>query len=495
MLNKLASMKSRRGRKLGTLVCGILVGFSLPPWGWWPLAILGIAVFFAISNATTSTRELFALGMLFAAPWFSLGMSWMWWLTAPGYLIVVFLFATLHGIAAAVAGRVGNPVLSRPIAHCLAEALRFSVPFGGVPLATIPIAISQTWLASIATLGGPVLTTWFVLQAAATIRAHFDHRESRPTVFCLAVALGCLILLALNISPVKNTGENLRLAIVQGGGPQGVLAINTRARDAVDRHLAVTKTLEVGDQLDAVLWPENVIDVAKFVSSVEYEEILAEARRLNAEFIVGITEDAGPNQFTNAQLVVRPTGEINSRYDKVRRAPFGEYVPVGLRRVLSAIGAPMDQVPNDAVAGNEPAILEVKGEKVAVVISWEAFFAGRANSGVEAGGQVLLNPTNGSTFTGTVLQTQQLAANSLRTRETGRYVVQAATTGFSALIEPSGRITNRVPIGVGQTSIIDVPLRTGRTVYSIIGDGPFIAGLLIALFAIVLVKTRKPANV
>ncbi|MFM8775882.1 MAG: hypothetical protein ACKOEH_03165, partial [Actinomycetota bacterium] len=46
-----------------------------------------------------------------------------------------------------VAGRVGIPALSRPIAHCLAEALRFSIPFGGVPLATIPIAVSQTWLA------------------------------------------------------------------------------------------------------------------------------------------------------------------------------------------------------------------------------------------------------------------------------------------------------------------------------------------------------------
>jgi len=495
MLHELASTKSRRGRKLGALVGGMLVGFSLPPWGWWPLAIIGLVTFFAVCNAANDAREHFVLGMFFSVPWFSLGMSWMWWLTAPGFIFVVFLFAALHGTAAIVAGRVGIPALSRPIAHCLAEALRFSIPFGGVPLATIPIAVSQTWLAEIGSVGGPVLTTWFVFQTAATIRAYLDRRESRLTVFRLTLVLGCLILFAQSISPVRDSGDNLRFAIVQGGGPQGVLAIDARARDAVDRHLAVTSTIELGDRPDAVLWPENVIDVAKFSSSVEYDEVLAEARRLDAEFVVGITEDAGASRFTNAQVVVRPTGEISSRYDKVRRVPFGEYVPAGLRDLLGAIGAPMNRIPSDAVAGTEPAILEVKGKKVAVVISWEAFFSGRANSGIEAGGQVLLNPTNGSSYTGTVLQTQQLAANSLRARETGRYVLQAATTGFSALIEPSGKITNRVPIGVGRTLIVDVPLRSGRTVYSRIGDAPLIAGLVIALFVIVLARTRNKTAV
>ncbi|MEY3818012.1 MAG: apolipoprotein N-acyltransferase, partial [Actinomycetota bacterium] len=125
-----------------------------------------------------------------------------------------------------------------------------------------------------------------------------------------------------NVSPVKNTGESLRIAIVQGGGPQGVLAINATARDAVDRHLMVTQTLQLQDNLDAVLWPENVIDVVDFKKSREYSEIVDEAKRLNAEFVVGITEDAGSKRFTNAQVVVQPNGEISSRYDKVRRVPI-----------------------------------------------------------------------------------------------------------------------------------------------------------------------------
>ena len=82
---------------------------------------------------------------------------------------------------------------------------------------------------------------------------------------------------------------------------------------------------------------------------------------------------------------------------------------------------------------------------------------------------------------GSVLQTQQLATNSMRARETGRWTLQAATTGFSAVITPEGKITNRLGIGEAQTLIVDVPLRTGRTIYSHLGDAIFIILLVMSL--------------
>ena len=103
-------------------------------------------------------------------------------------------------------------------------------------------------------------------------------------------------------------------------------------------------------------------------------------------FAVGITEDVAgePDRFTNAQVIVTPDGEVTSRYDKVRRVPFGEYVP--LRGLLEALGAPVDQMPHDAVAGTTPAVLDLPdGTRLGVVISWEVFFGGRAREGVREG--------------------------------------------------------------------------------------------------------------
>ncbi len=128
------------------------------------------------------------------------------------------------------------------------------------------------------------------------------------------------------------------------------------------RHLDATASIAPDDELDLVLWPENVVDVAAFAGSAELDAVAAEAARLEVPISVGVTEDVAgeDDRFTNAQVIVTPDGEITDRYDKVRRVPFGEYVP--LRGLLEALGAPLDQVPNDAVAGSGPASLDLPGE-------------------------------------------------------------------------------------------------------------------------------------
>jgi apolipoprotein N-acyltransferase len=207
-----------------------------------------------------------------------------------------------------------------------------------------------------------------------------------------------------------------------------------------------------------VLWPENVIDTEDFAASWQLTEVAAQAQRLGVPFAVGVTEDVEgqPGRITNSQVVVSPDGDVTSRYDKVRRVPFGEYVP--LRGLLESLGAPVDQVASDAIAGTTPAVLSLPDDhRAAVVISWEVFFAGRAREGVKEGGELILNPTNGSSYTGTIVQTQQVASSRLRAIETGRWVLQAAPTGFTAVIDADGDVLMRsgvsertVPRGVAR---------------------------------------------
>ena len=121
---------------------------------------------------------------------------------------------------------------------------------------------------------------------------------------------------------------------------------------------------------------------------------------------------------------------------------------------------------------------------MATVISWEVFFGPRARSGVAAGGQLLYNPTNGSTYTGTFVQTQQMASSRLRAIETGRWEVQVAPTGFSAFVSPEGKVHQRS--GTSEQAVRvrrGVPLRTGTTGYVRWGDLParIVAVALVAL--------------
>ena len=493
-----------------------MVAAALPPWGLWPLAILGVAVYETAAQQATTGRQRLARGWLFGAAWLFPGMVWMWFLTAPGYLVAASMFAGSHAVAAWVAPRGPWRVIGRPAAHTLAEALRFCFPFGGVPLASLAIGQAAGPFAEVVRVGGALLLTWFVFQVGFALagpspvvpqvarkRGITAHGEWHGVLGFVAAMLVWLVL------PMFADGldgdfksASLAVAAVQGGGPQGTHATDTANAEKAcrsaggtvctpfERHLQATASIEPGS-VDLVVWPENVIDVAQFEGSRELDLVAAEAKRVGAPFAVGITEDtADGERFLNAQVVVTPEGEVVSRYEKVRRVPFGEYMP--LRGLLSALGAPTDLVPRDAVSGTGPAVLELPdGTRMATVISWEVFFGGRVNEGVEAGGSFIINPTNGSSYTWTVLQSQQVASSRLRAIEQNRWLVQVSPTGFSAFISPEGEVFDRTSVSEQEVITRSITLSGGRTWYSHTGDLPWVALIALAL-ALSTWRAREP---
>ena len=504
------TVAARAARPVLALGAGALVALSLPPWGFWPLAFVGVALFdLALSDATT-WRTRARRGWLFGAGWMFLGMGWMIQLTGPGYVVAGAVFAGFHAFAAAIGTTLSSggrwSVLARPLAHTLVEALRFSFPFGGVPLATLGISQVGGPLNGVGRVGGVVLLTWVTFQfgfaivpavRAALSRTGSDQARAveastrRSITIALCLAVGAVA--ASAVAPSGNdTGETLRIAAVQGGGEQGTSALDVPSIVVTERHLEATRSIEPDPDLDLVLWPENTIDVDTFETSDVVPLIVEEADRLSVPIAVGLTEDVrvdGKRRFTNAHVVVTPDGEIFSRYDKVRRVPFGEYVP--LRSVIERITSAVDRV-GDAVAGETPAVLDLPdGQRLATVISWEVFFGGRAREGVALDAGVVINPTNGASYTGTIVQTQQIASSRLRAIETGRWVAQVAPTGFSAFVSPDGAVLDRTTQREQRVITRDVPLRDGDTWYVSLGDRPFIVALLIAFAALIAFDVRS----
>jgi apolipoprotein N-acyltransferase len=456
-----------------SLGAGALVALSLPPWGWWPLAFVGIALL-DLLLADRPWRSRLARGWLFGVGWLAPGMGWMWFLTAPGYVAATAIYALYLGGACAIAPGGRWRWLGLPAAITLAEALRFHFPFEGVPLASLAIGQADGPLAPLARIGGVLLLTLVTMAIGVALAALVRRRPAPAAVLAGGVAV--LVVVAA-LAPQGHQVGTARVAFVQGGGPQGTRAIDTDPREVFERHLAATRSLQ--PQVDLVVWPENVVDVDDFETSRERGEIAAEAARLQAPIAVGITEDAG-NRFVNAEVVVLPDGSIQSRYEKVRRVPFGEYMP--MRGLLEAVGAPTNLVPRDAIAGTGPAVLDSPIGRLGVVISWEVFFGDRGQDAAEHGGRVLLNPTNGSSYTGTILQSQQVASSRLRALESGRWVVQVSPTGFSTFVTPDGDALDRTGVSEQAVRVREVGIREGTTAYVRWGDWP-VLGLAFAMLA------------
>ena len=260
-----------------------------------------------------------------------------------------------------------------------------------------------------------------------------------------------------------------------------------------DRHLSAAETVK--PPVDVILWPEDVVDLDEGdiadADSGHGQGLSALARDKNATVIAGIVENSGDTEFLNFSVVVHPDGTYGDRYEKVHRVPFGEYVP--LRSIIAPFAGPA-LTQRDAVPGTGPAVVRTDHGTFGVVISWEVFFGERARAAIRDGGQILLNPTNGSTYTLTLVQTQQVAASRLRAIETGRWVVQVAPTGFSAVIDPSGKVLQRTGISEQRVLRAVVQRRTGFTIYTRTGDLPTVAVTLALLATAWLLARREDAD-
>ena len=109
-----------------------------------------------------------------------------------------------------------------------------------------------------------------------------------------------------------------------------------------------------------------------------------------------------------------------------------------------------------------------------MTISWEVFFDHRSRDAVRHGGEVILNPTNGASYWLTHVQTQQVASSRLRELENGRWVLQAAPTGFSAVVDPRGRVLQRTAVSEQAVLHHRIERRAGLTWATRAGKWPLL---------------------
>ena len=486
-MNRAAALRGAAGPALGCIAAGALICFSMPPWGFWPLAPLGIAALDRLLAGAAPWARL-RRGGLVSAAWLLGATIWMWDFSPGGYLVANLIFSSFYaaGCALTPPDRGRRPALVGWMV--LIGYLRWRWPFGGVPLATLAHSQADAPLAATARLGGPLTVVALVAVAGVTLSLLAERRWRGALAGASLIALA--LALAADAPRGRDTGT-LRVAAVQGGGPQRTRAVGTDFAVVMQRHLDATATID--GPVDLIVWPENVVNVdGRFVDSPQLARLAEVARDHQAWFVPGVVEDGEPGEFLNFSVAVSPDGRIVDRYDKVRRVPFGEYVP--LRPVFERVAGGI--LPSkDARAGTGPAVLDTGVGRLGVLISWEIFFEERARDAIGNGGTVLLNPTNGSSYWLTIVQTQQVASSQLRAIETGRWVVQAAPTGFSAFVSPDGEVLARTGVSERAVLTADITTREGRTWALRAGPWPLLALAAVAVAAAVTAarRDRPPA--
>ena len=460
---------NRWARRGLALLAGLMISFAMPPWGWWPLAPVGVALWsLLLDGQRRRTRA--ALGVLVAWGWFLPSTLWMVKFSPVGWpLGVMVWFGALGALASALRPPTGA---ARHVALAglviFSEWVRWHAPFGGVPLSMLAMTQARGPLLTVARVGGSLLVSAGVAVVGAALASVVtDARRIGAAALVGVIAVAAFGIVAPNGHAVRS----INAAAIQGGGPQGTRSEGTDYLQVFNRHLLATQQLR--GKVDLIVWPENVINTSTFAGTGYEAQMKALAKEHDATVVAGVVEDRGSQTtFLNAAVAWGPDGAQVDRYDKVRRVPFGEYVPMRflLDPIAKSILPPRDQVP-----GHDPNILRTPAGRLGTVISWEVFFGRRARAAMHADADILVNPTNGSSYWLNEVQTQQLASSRLRAVESGRWIIQAAPTGFSEIVDPAGNMYGQTSISQAAVVQHRVELRHGITIAVAVGDVPALA--------------------
>jgi apolipoprotein N-acyltransferase len=484
------SRAGRRGRiVLPSLAAGVLLALSLPPWGWWPLGPAGAALlYWRLAGQRAATRV--GAGWVAGLGCYGPGLMWARTFNWYGAVILIALEALFFAAAALLTPPRRGRAPAFVAAGTLAEAVRMTWPFGGLPLGGVFLGQADGPLLALARIGGPLLLTagvWAggaglatLVSGLAKARAGTGAGTGRKAGTAVA-ARGAAILIGLGLaialgSLAPDGGPAVRsvtVAAVQGGGRRGLDKEQVAPSTVFAAQVRATRPLlALARPPSLVLWPEDVIALAgPLRGSTQGAQMAQEAVRLRTTLVAGVTEPASPTTFRNEIVVWGPDGRIVGTFEKVHRVPFGEYVP--FRSFISHF-ANLSEVPTDAIPGHGTGLLRTPAGPLGTLVSFEVFYADRSRTSVRAGAELLIVPTNTSSYATAQVPTQEVAADAVQAVETGRDVVQAAPTGYSVVIDQRGRVLERSVLGRGQLLTATVPLRRGFTPYDHLGDLPFL---------------------
>jgi apolipoprotein N-acyltransferase len=187
--------------------------------------------------------------------------------------------------------------------------------------------------------------------------------------------------------------------------------------------------------------------------------------------------------FYNRAYLVTGDGKVASWYDKINLVPFGEYIP--LRGLLGGLVNRVVKGFGDMFPGRVQTIFDFKGARLGVLICYESVFPDLARGAVKGGANILVNITNDAWYGDSSAPYQLLAMTAMRAVETKTPMVRVANTGISAVIEPTGAITDRTPLFKRGTEIETVSWRPVTTLYVLVGDVFAITCLVLTLAGLI----------
>jgi len=439
---------------------GLLLALAFPPLEWvllLPLAPVPWLV--ALAREESRGRALFS-GFLFGMTYWCASIPWVVYVVTryggQGQLMGVVCLALLAvilaewpafvawGVVASAPAGSGLRLAVFPLLWMASEHAR-SFIYGGFPWNLTAHALYRhpIWIQS-ASLWG-VFGAGFLVMAAASLLAGGIVR-AKPLLWlaagALALATGLAGAVRLRQGEPDEQNRSFPVALLQpnvreeerrapGGGAEVYRQVLDQALEAAAARPVLTVV------------PESAFPTYWDRSPRLRADLAAAAGRSGGSILFNDVEEMPDGTYYNVARLAGANGLIGRPYRKVHLVPFGEYVPLPklfffVRQVSAEIGA--------FSAAAEPAVLEGRPLRVGVGVCYEILYPSLAREQVgRLGANLLATISNDSWYGKAGAQAQHFAGALLRSVETERYLLRAAITGISGIVDQRGRIRAELP--------------------------------------------------
>jgi apolipoprotein N-acyltransferase len=243
-----------------------------------------------------------------------------------------------------------------------------------------------------------------------------------------------------------------------------------------------------------IVWPETAAPFY-FDDPHPLRGIVVDVARLSGQRLLfgspGHVESGGKHFYRNSAHLLRPDGTVAGRYDKVHLVPYGEYVP--LRQFFPFIGKIVAGT-GDFLPGRGFDPVESDGHRIGVLICYEAIFPESAREYKRKGADLLVNMTNDAWFGTSSAPFQHLSMSVFRAVENRLFLVRAANTGISAIIDPTGKILSQTNLFERTVLRGEVKYIDEKTFYAAYGDMfVYLCGITLIVYYIILKRRKKNA--
>lgn len=451
----------------------LLLVLSFPPFDLWMLAWIALVPLFHATTGIPNAKHASNMASLCGLVFYVIALFWMVHVFSYIAFSIWAYYTLWFTLAVSMVWRLGNESLIPDrirmllwplLAGCCwagLEYLRSNMPL--LENAWLLMGFSQTAFVPLLQAGSVIgvyglslLIVCFNAAVAAAIR-----REYRP------LAASALVLLVMLV-----WGWHRASHLPVRAGPELSVALLQYERMDLKKMLAISSYGEAGSA-QLVVWPEYSFLVSREHELDLYKEIANHFMASSQVAVIPgavVPDNLETGRIYNFAWVISATGRLAGRYDKYHTVPL---IEGGVFRGAKAF-------PVDTSVG-----------RLGIQICYDTDFEDGIRMLSNAGAQLLVVPDDDLLHWTDWQHQQHSSMVPMRAVESGLWIVRAATSGYSQIIDPTGRIISQLATWESGVLMGTVHPHVCRTLYSRFGWVLPRICMGIAVVFLVLIASRR----